>query len=76
MPRGVKRIINYEEELKKIDAQLKALHKQRDALTERRRKEAFSKLNSFMSENGISAADAVEFLSVAASTDQQSATEV
>lgn len=67
MPRGIKKVIDINDEIAKINTQIEELSKQREKLLRKRREDAFAKLSSFISENGISAEEAVAYLAPAVS---------
>lgn len=69
MPRGVKKVVDINGEITKIDSQIEELNKQREKLLRKRREDAFAKLASFISENGITADEAIAYLAPAASTE-------
>ena len=72
MPRGVRRIVNYDSELAEIDRKI-AGHKEQIHQLEDRRKEIaeqqqradFERMMSFLKQQGISVEDAISLLSPA-----------
>ena len=66
MPRGVRKQIDIKSEIKKIDDEITALQKKREALLAQRKDTAMKSLTSFLSENDIPLMEAVDFLSAAA----------
>lgn len=69
MPRGVKKVVDINDEIRKIDNQIEELRKQREKLASKRREDAFAKLTSFIESNGITVEDAVAYLAPAVSAD-------
>lgn len=65
MPRGVRKILDFNEELKKIDGQIDELKAKRSALLEKKREHDLGTLYDFLDKNGISTEDALEILTTA-----------
>lgn len=73
MPRGTKRVIDFNEQLKKIDDQISLLQSQREEFLQQKRRADLEALSLFLRQNNLPATDAIEYLTtvVAASTTPQ-----
>ena len=65
MPRGVRKQVNYTEELKKIEKQMSALEAKRKELLTQKNEADMKALSEFIAANDLSAADAIAILSPA-----------
>lgn len=78
MPRGVRKTVSTEEQLRKINEQIAALQEQREQLLEKKKDGDSKKLVEFLAENQINFEDAKRYLTtaIAASKESSEATQV
>lgn len=65
MPRGVRKAINYDEELRKIDERIGLLTEKRKEILEKKANADMRALTEFITNNNMTVADAIAILSPA-----------
>lgn len=71
MPRGVRKTINFDDEILKIESQIQELTAKRDELRSKKTESEMKVLSRFILENNMSAADAIAILSPAIAASAQ-----
>ena len=74
MPRGVRKVINYEEAFQKIEQQIETLEAKKEALLRRKNEEDMNTIMEFIKQHNMTASDILAILSpaVAASAAKES----
>lgn len=65
MPRGVKKVPDFNEELRIIDEQIEELKRKRGEVIGKKREEEIRTLSSFLEDHNISVSDALDILNIA-----------